>query len=213
MGIPKQQRYKPLQRILKMNQDRFYREYDTGYSAAGNSKHCDISTAKADYKKYKWEFAGDNNDMDKVQGTVIHNREWEYSMLDYYTLVKVMVDFKAQCTFALRGASAARKLRVIDDDGNVHGEIQLNIHAGTPCVCAEASKIEVKKATKTIRGAEPYNTKLVGGECRTSRPVSPSSSDTEVGATGRARADDRFKATAALRMKEEVKKLEKEIEA
>ena len=58
-----------------MNQDRFYREYDTGYSATGNSKHCDISAAKADFKKYKWEFAGDNNDMDKVQGTVIHNRE------------------------------------------------------------------------------------------------------------------------------------------
>jgi len=153
--------------------------------------------------------------MDKVQGTVIHNREWEYSMLDYYTLVKVMVDFKAQCTFALRGASAARKLRVIDDDGNVHGEIQLNIHAGTPCVCATASKIEVKKATKTIRCPEPYNNKLVVGDCRTERPISPSSesSDTEVGATGRARVADEFKVEAKRRMQEEVKKLESQIEA
>ena len=92
-----------------------YTELEGGYSN-GPTKHCDVSAAKADFKKYKWEFAGDQNDMDKVQGTVIHNREWEYSMLDYYTLVKVMVDFKAQCTFALRGASAARKLRVIDDD-------------------------------------------------------------------------------------------------
>ena len=93
----------------------FYIELEGGYSS-GATKHCEISAAEADFKRYKWEFAGDKNDMGVVQGTVIHNRAWEYSMLDYYTLVKVMVDFKAQCTFAIRGTSAARKLRVIDDD-------------------------------------------------------------------------------------------------
>ena len=45
--------------------------------------------------------------------------------------------------------------------------------------------------------------------------ISPSSesSDTEVGATGRARVADEFKVEAKRRMQEEVKKLESQIEA
>merc|ERR1711879_997265 len=150
---------------------------------SGNNKHCDISDKPADFKKYKWGYAGDKHDMDHVQGTVVHNRQWEYAMLDYYSLLKVMVDFKAQCTFAIKGAKAARKLRIFDDDGTLHGEIQLNIHAGTPCVCATASEIEVKKCKKTIRCPEPFNKKLTVGDCRTrtrtSSTSSPSSSSSK----------------------------------
>merc|ERR1711941_187859 len=88
------------------------------------------------------------------------------------------------CTFAIKGAKAARKLRIFDDDGTLHGEIQLNIHAGTPCVCATASEVEVKKCKKTIGCPEPFNKKLTVGDCRersrTSKTSSSSSSTTSL---------------------------------
>merc|ERR1712224_938191 len=164
-------RYRPQAKNVFNNKKDFQKECGNNCEAitevgSGNNKHCEISDKPADFKKYKWGYAGDKHDMDHVQGTVVHNREWEYAMLDYYSLVKVMVDFKAQCTFAIKGKSAARKLRIFDEDGTLHGEIQLNIHAGTPCVCATASEIEVKKCKKTIRCPEPFSKKLTVGDCR-----------------------------------------------
>merc|ERR1712228_319324 len=183
---------------------------------SGNNKHCDISDKPADFKKYKWGYAGDKHDMDHVQGTVVHNRQWEYAMLDYYSLVKVMVDFKAQCTFAIKGAKAARKLRIFDDDGTLHGEIQLNIHAGTPCVCATASEVEVKKCKKTIRCPEPFNKKLTVGDCRTrtesSSSSSSSSSITEVGAAGVIEVPEDKKKRAQAEFRQKVKEIERDLE-
>merc|ERR1719205_86324 len=215
---------------MKSNKKDFQKECGNKCEAitevgSGNNKHCEISDKPADFKKYKWGYAGDKHDMDHVQGTVVHNREWEYAMLDYYSLVKVMVDFKAQCTFAIKGKSAARKLRIFDDDGTLHGEIQLNIHAGTPCVCATASEIEVKKCQKTIRCPEPFSKKLTVGDCRenavgggrrrrtsssSSSSSTSSSSKTEVGASGVIEVPEDKKRQAEAELKQRVKQIARE---
>ena len=58
--------------------------------SSNSNKACEISSSKADLKKYNWKY--DDANLDVVsQGTVVHNRAWEYSMNDYYSLVKVLV--------------------------------------------------------------------------------------------------------------------------
>ena len=58
--------------------------------SSNSNKACEISNSKADLKNYNWKYDDANPDV-VSQGTVVHNRAWEYSMNDYYSLVKVLV--------------------------------------------------------------------------------------------------------------------------
>ena len=62
-------------------------------------KSCPELTDEPDYKKYGWLYENDKHDI-RANGTgvVVSNREWGYNLVDFQSLVKVGVDFKAQCT-------------------------------------------------------------------------------------------------------------------
>merc|ERR1711963_289764 len=97
--------------------------------------------AAPDLTQYVWDYKNDENkDLGLEVGAVVHNREWSYGLVKYASLVQIAVSFKARCTFSFRDEGATRTLRIVDDTGYVHGELDINIHAGTPCVCAVPRK-------------------------------------------------------------------------
>merc|ERR1712004_626822 len=113
-------------------------DYDT---AAAGAKSCAGKVPAADLTQYVWDYKNDENkDLGLEVGAVVHNREWSYGLVKYASLVQIAVSFKARCTFSFRDEGATRTLRIVDDTGYVHGELDINIHAGTPCVCAVPRK-------------------------------------------------------------------------
>merc|ERR1712150_131258 len=116
-------------------------------------------------------------------GAVIHNREWSYGLVKYASLVQIAISFKARCTFSFKSGGATRTLRVIDDTGYVHGELDINIHSGTPCVCAVPRKEKISVKDKVIRCPQKLSNQKPGncGEQKMPTPKSSSSSIAEVG--------------------------------
>jgi len=132
--------------------------YEVPPKPISGKKSCPELMDEPDYKKYGWLYENDKHDI-RANGTgvVVSNREWGYNLVDFQSLVKVGVDFKAQCTFSIDQASTVRTLKIIDDLGKCHGELTINIHSGVPCVCGEASNITVKKTIKEIRCPDPLS--------------------------------------------------------
>jgi len=123
-------------------------EYDT---QATGSKGCNGPDAP-DLTQYVWDYKNDENkDLGLEVGAVVHNREWSYGLIKYASLVQVAVSFKAKCTFSFRDEGATRTLKIVDDTGYTHGELDINIHAGTPCVCAVPRKEKIAVKDKVIR--------------------------------------------------------------
>ena len=69
-----------------------------------------------------------------MEGSIVHNRKFAYAMESYASIVDVKVDFSAVCSFYIKGAGATRNLKIIDDNGTVHGSLDLDIFGGVPCV-------------------------------------------------------------------------------
>merc|ERR1712080_463391 len=63
---------------------------------------------------------------------------------------------KAKCTFSFKDEGCVRTLKIMDDTGYTHGELDINIHAGTPCVCAVP-----RKENCCQRQGHPMPTKIV----------------------------------------------------
>ena len=134
-------------------------EYDT--QAAG-SKACKGPDA-ADLTQYVWDYKNDENkDLGLEVGAVVHNREWSYGLIKYASLVQVAVSFKAKCTFSFRDEGATRTLSIVDDTGYTHGELDINIHAGTPCVCAVPRKEKIAVKDKVIRCPQKLSSRKPG---------------------------------------------------
>lgn len=116
-------------------------------------KTCAQQASQApDLTQYVWDYKNDENkNLGLETGAVVHNREWSYGLIKYASLVQVGVSFKAKCTFSFKDAGCSRTLKITDDTGYVHGELDLNIHAGTPCVCAVPKKEKIRVKDKVIR--------------------------------------------------------------
>merc|ERR1711893_89445 len=84
------------------------------------------------------------------------------TVIKYASLVQVAVSFKAKCTFSFRDEGATRTLRIVDDTGYTHGELDINIHAGTPCVCAVPRKEKIAVKDKVIRCPQKLSSRKPG---------------------------------------------------
>merc|ERR1711937_145066 len=135
-------------------------DYDT---AAAGAKSCAGKVPAADLTQYVWDYKNDENkDLGLEVGAVVHNREWSYGLAKYASLVQIAVSFKARCTFSFRDEGTTRTLRIVDDTGYVHGELDINIHAGTPCVCAVPRKEKIAVKDKVIRCPQKLSNKKAG---------------------------------------------------
>merc|ERR1712134_254526 len=137
-------------------------KYDYDVKDSG-SKSCAGKVAAADLTQYVWDYKNDENkDLGLEVGAVVHNREWSYGLIKYASLVQIAVSFKARCTWAFRDEGATRTLRIVDDTGYTHGELDINIHAGTPCVCAVPRKEKIAVKDKVIRCPQKLSQKSAG---------------------------------------------------
>merc|ERR1712156_599971 len=151
-------------------------DYDT---AAAGAKSCAGKVPAADLTQYVWDYKNDENkDLGLEVGAVVHNREWSYGLVKYASLVQIAVSFKARCTFSFRDEGATRTLRIIDDTGYVHGELDINIHAGTPCVCAVPRKEKIAVKDKVIRCPQKLSSRKPG-TCGEKIPTPSSSTSIE----------------------------------
>merc|ERR1712110_567166 len=118
------------------------------------AKSCAGKVEPADTTQYVWDYKNDENkDLGLEVGAVVHNREWSYGLIKYASLVQVAVPFKAKCTFSFRDEGCVRTLKIMDDTGYTHGELDINIHAGTPCVVPSHEK---KRSLSKTRSSDAH---------------------------------------------------------
>jgi len=149
-------------------------KYDYDVKSVG-AKSCAGKVAAADLTQYVWDYKNDENkDLGLEVGAVVHNREWSYGLIKYASLVQVAVSFKAKCTFSFRDEGTTRTLKIVDDTGYTHGELDINIHAGTPCVCAVPRKEKIAVKEKVIRCPQKLSHRRAG-DCGTRKESSTTS--------------------------------------
>merc|ERR1711893_512693 len=186
-------------------------DYDT---AAAGAKSCRGSKAP-DLTQYVWDYKNDENkDLGLEVGAVVHNREWSYGLVKYASLVQIAVSFKAKCTFSFRDEGATRTLRIVDDTGYVHGELDINIHAGTPCVCAVPRKEKIAVKDKVIRCPQKLSSRKPGtcGE-KLPTPAPSSSSIAEVQDGARVVVEKKYRADANAMMQKGVEEVRRRVAA
>merc|ERR1712110_232867 len=176
------------------------------------AKSCAGKVEPADTTQYVWDYKNDENkDLGLEVGAVVHNREWSYGLIKYASLVQTAVSFKARCTFSFRDEGATRTLRIVDDTGYVHGELDINIHAGTPCVCAVPRKEKIAVKDKVIRCPQKLSNRKAGncGE----KPPTPSSSASiaEVNDGARVTVEKKYRADANRMMQAGVEAVRKQV--
>merc|ERR1711941_57675 len=186
-------------------------DYDT---ASAGAKACTGPTA-ADLTQYVWDYKNDENkDLGLEVGAVVHNREWSYGLIKYASLVQIAVSFKARCTFSFRDEGTTRTLKIVDDTGYVHGELDINIHAGTPCVCAVPKKEKIAIKDKVIRCPQKLSSRKAGtcGE-KLPTPSSSSASIAEVNDGARVVVEKKYRADAAAMMEAGVEAVRQQVAA
>merc|ERR1712018_302126 len=179
------------------------------------AKSCAGKVELADLTQYVWDYKNDENkDLGLEVGAVVHNREWSYGLVKYASLVQIAVSFKARCTFSFRDEGAVRTLRIVDDTGYVHGELDINIHAGTPCVCAVPRKEKIAVKDKVIRCPQKLSDRKAGtcGE-KLPTPVPSSTSIAEVQDGARVVVEKKYRADADRMMQEGVEEVRKRVAA
>merc|ERR1712066_1098814 len=179
------------------------------------AKSCAGKVEPADTTQYVWDYKNDENkDLGLEVGAVVHNREWSYGLVKYASLVQIAVSFKARCTFSFRDEGATRTLRIIDDTGYVHGELDINIHAGTPCVCAVPRKEKIAVKDKVIRCPQKLSDRKAEtcGE-KLPTPVPSSTSIAEVQDGARVVVEKKYRADADRMMQEGVEEVRKRVAA
>merc|ERR1712091_443751 len=167
-------------------------KYDYDCKSVG-AKSCAGKVAAADLTQYVWDYKNDENkDLGLEVGAVVHNREWSYGLIKYASLVQVAVSFKAKCTFSFRDEGATRTLKIVDDTGYTHGELDINIHAGTPCVCAVPRKEKIAVKDKVIRCPQKLSSRRAGN-CGEKLPTPSSSTSIAI---------EEVRANTSIRVKE-----------
>merc|ERR1719336_501810 len=187
-------------------------DYDVKDSGA---KSCAGKVAAPDLTQYVWDYKNDENkDLGLEVGAVVHNREWSYGLIKYASLVQIAVSFKARCTFSFRDEGTTRTLRVVDDTGYVHGELDINIHAGTPCVCAVPRKEKIAVKDKVIRCPQKLSSKKAGNcGAKLPTPSSSTASIAEVNDGARVVVEKKYRADAAAMMEAGVEAVRKQVAA
>merc|ERR1712228_710418 len=124
-----------------------------------------------------------------------------YGLIKYASLVQIAVSFKARCTFSFRDEGTTRTLRIVDDTGYVHGELDINIHAGTPCVCAVPRKEKIAVKDKVIRCPQKLSSRRAGtyGEKVPTPSSSTSIEEVRANTSIRVKESDQRAANAELR--------------
>merc|ERR1712091_252643 len=189
-------------------------KYDYDCKSVG-AKSCASKVAAADLTQYVWDYKNDENkDLGLEVGAVVHNREWSYGLIKYASLVQVAVSFKAKCTFSFRDEGTTRTLKIVDDTGYTHGELDINIHAGTPCVCAVPRKEKIAVKDKVIRCPHKLSNRKAGncGE-KLPTPSSSSQSIAEVNDGARVVVEKKYRADADRMMQAGVEQVRKQVAA
>jgi len=138
---------------------------------------CDTKNKKPDLKKYEIKYHGDSSAsmFKKLEGTVVHDRQWNYNLQDFYSIVNVGVEFKANCTFTIKNSGAVKRLAIVDQDdpSSIYGKLELNLHPGVPCVCACVEDIKVRKQDMRVRVATAIKDKNPKdcADCSPRRPL------------------------------------------
>merc|ERR1712228_409671 len=187
-------------------------KYDYDVASSG-AKACTGPTAP-DLTQYVWDYKNDENkDLGLEVGAVVHNREWSYGLIKYASLVQIAVSFKARCTFSFRDEGTTRTLRIVDDTGYVHGELDINIHAGTPCVCAVPRKEKIAVKDKVIRCPQKLSNKKAGA-CGEKLPTpSSSASIAEVNDGARVVVEKKYRSDTAAMMEAGVEAVRQSVAA
>ena len=149
------------------------------------------------FKRHTFEFENDGYSLNKLfeVGSVVHDRKWAYNLVDQAAAVEVAIDFKARCTFSCQSRGTCRILKIVDDTGCVHGELELFIKPGTATVTARPRPMQIETMTRRVR--KPQQLRY---DCGSS---TSSSSDTFIEANQRLRVSKKEKAAkqAELTMK------------
>merc|ERR1712156_249533 len=185
-------------------------DYDVKDSGA---KSCAGKVAAPDLPQYVRDYKNDENkDLGLEVGAVVHNREWSYGLIKYASLVQIAVSFKAKCTFSFRDEGATRTLKIVDDTGYTHGELDINIHAGTPCVCAVPRKEKIAVKDKVIRCPQKLSDRKPGtcGE-KLPTPVPSSTSIAEVQDGARVVVEKKYRADANAMMQKGVEEVRRRV--
>merc|ERR1712141_668669 len=144
--------------------------------------------------RHCYTFENDEYSVERLfeAGSVVHNREWCYNVVDQAAAVEVAVLFKARCTFSVNGEGYCRVLKIVDDTGYVHGELELFIKPGKASVKATPVQMKIQKKERTVRPPQPLKT-----DCHSTE----SSDYTEVRAeeTFRVRRSDKLAAQQKLK--------------
>merc|ERR1712117_227564 len=135
-------------------------------------------------KRYVYQVQNDHYNLSDVfdTGSVVHNREWGYNILDQTTQVQMGVSFKANCTFNIQGIGAMRTLKIVDDTGTCHGELELLIATQKATVLAKPRSDKIQTLTRNIRKGQPLRDAKAEGDSSTSSTdvEATSTSDSEV---------------------------------
>merc|ERR1712018_304205 len=143
-------------------------------SSSSSSDQRKVSNKK---NRHCYTFENDEYSVERIfeKGSVVHNREWCYNVVDQAAAVEVAVLFKARCTFSVAGEGCCRVLKIVDDTGYTHGELELFIKPGKASVKATPYQMKIEKKERTIRLPQKLKT-----DCKESETVSSATSYTEV---------------------------------
>ena len=89
-------------------------------------------------------------------GSVVHNREWCYNKEYETQAVVVDVRFKSNISILVNRNTACRTIRIVDDQGTCHGELDLAINCTAPKVEAIPRAKPILRYNQMQRKTQPY---------------------------------------------------------
>merc|ERR1712141_781301 len=160
-------------------------------SSSSSSDQRKVSNKK---NRHCYTFENDEYSVERLfeAGSVVHNREWCY-VVDQAAAVEVAVLFKARCTFSVNGEGCCRVLKIVDDTGYTHGELELFIKPGKASVKATPYQMEIEKKERTIRLPQKLRT-----DCKDSETVSSDYTEVKAEETFKVKRSEKLAAQAEL---------------
>ena len=162
-----------------------------------SSSSSSTDVRKSDNKKNRhcYTFENDDYSVERIfeKGSVVHNREWCYNVVDQAAAVEVAVLFKARCTFSVAGEGCCRVLKIVDDTGYTHGELELFIKPGKASVKATPYQMKIEKKERTIRLPQKLRT-----DCKDSETVSSDYTEVKAEETFKVKRSEKVAAQAEL---------------
>merc|ERR1712048_185201 len=158
-----------------------------------------------DRNTYSYEFTNDSMHHKLDEGSVVHDREWHWGLINQASIVQCAVAIKAKCTFSFRGGEARRTLNIIDDMGVTHGTLVLAIAAGAAHVSARPLQEKIHFKKRHIRVPQGISQPKRPIESSTSYTPTSDTSYTEVVAQQSIRVPKSKKSAAQNNLKSKTK--------